>query len=229
MNKFTIIVIGLLVALAALVYFASQSGPSSNLSTEERADIMAIKEDDHIQGDVDSNVVLITYGDFECPACAAYHPLVKAVVDAYGEEIAIVTRHFPLRIHPNARTAAQATEAAALQGAFYEMGSLLFERQAEWAGQMANVGIFEPYATELGLDLAQFQADIRSSEVEDRVARDLSDAQTLGLNSTPTFILQGEVITGMQSLQDFALLIDAALEEANMQEEELATTTASTS
>lgn len=208
-----------------MVYMASQSGPSANLSDEARADILAITTDDHVQGNQEADVVLVEYADLECPACASYHPAVQEVVDQYGDEIAVVYRHFPLSIHSNARTAAWAAEAASNQDQFEEMVDVLYTRQSEWSGKVANVALFEPYARELGLDMEQFRADALSDETQERVEDDLDESRMLGLNSTPTFFLQGERLQA-GNLQEFVAAIEQAIEEANNPtEDEVATTT----
>ncbi|MFW0870946.1 MAG: DsbA family protein [Patescibacteria group bacterium] len=231
MNKFTISIIVLLVAFGVLIFMASRNGTQSNLSDQDRADILAIQADDHIQGNPDADVVLVEYADLECPACAAFHPLVQEVLAQYGDSIAVVSRHFPLSIHQNSRTAAWAVEAAALQGKYYEMADMLYTRQSEWSGKIANVSIFEPYAEELGLDMAQYRADVLSDEVKARVEKDLQESRTLGLNSTPTFFLQGEKLVGVGNANAFAQAIEGAIAKANalVQEEEETNTSITTS
>ena len=91
-------------------------------------------EEDRVKGNEEAGVVLIEYSDFQCPACGSYYPIVKALSEEFPEELLIVYRHYPLtNIHPNAFSAAKASEAAANQGKFWEMHDMLFERQAEWA------------------------------------------------------------------------------------------------
>ena len=223
MNKFTMTIIVLLVGLSVLVYALSQGGAQPNVSDQERADILAIQADDHVAGNRDADVVLVEYVDFECPACASYHPIVQQVKEQYGDEVAIVTRHFPLSIHPNSRTSAWAAEAAANQGKFDEMADMMFTRQSEWSGKVANVALFEPYARELELDMEQFRADATSEQVQARVEADLEESRTLGLNSTPTFFLQSERLQA-GNLQEFVAAIESAIEEANNPAEEATTT-----
>jgi protein-disulfide isomerase len=228
MNKFTITIIILLVGLSALVFMASQGDPSANLSDQERADILSVKEDDHVQGNPEADVVLVEYADLECPACAAFHPAVKEVANQYGDEVAVVYRHFPLvSIHNNARTAGWAAEAAANQGQFDEMVDILYTRQSEWSGKVANVALFVSYAEEIGLDMEQYREEVTSDEVKERVASDLDESRMLGLNSTPTFFLQGERLQAA-NMQEFVAAIEGAIEEANNPVEETATSTATT-
>src|ERR687889_1113964 len=111
---------------------------------------------DHARGPMDAPVTLVKYGDYECPYCGEAHPVLKELQERVGEQVRFVFRHFPLdSTHPRARRAAQAAEAAASQGRFWEMHDLLYERQGE-LGEEA----LRRYATRLGLDPAHFEEDL---------------------------------------------------------------------
>lgn len=214
MNKFTITIVLLVVGMAALIYFAASNSDSSAMLDATQQEILQVKDGDWVKGNPDSDVVLVEYADFECPACGAYYPLVEEIADAYGDQIAVVYRDFPLSFHQNARTAAWAAEAAGEQGMYFEMMDLLFTNQQEWSGKTANVALFYDYAESLGLDMDQFRDDAVSDEIKDRVEEDYQSGLAIGVNSTPTFFLNGQRITGMQSTDDFAELINQALAEA---------------
>ena len=226
MKTFNIIIITLILGFGVLIYLAA------NQSAEERivdADgVLEVQADDQVVGNPESPVVLVEYLDFECPACRAYHAVVAELATQYGEEIAIVTRHFPLPFHQNGQPAAWAAEAAAKQGQFKEMADLIFAKQDDWSGKAANVSLFYPYAEELGLDMDQFQEDALSEEVKDKVDRHLAGGRAVGVNSTPTFFLQGEKISNPRSLEDFFALIDEALVEVEQAKEEAEVATTST-
>jgi len=103
------------------------------LASGESADV-EVRENDHTKGSSEAGVVLIEYSDFQCPACAYYAPVVNQLSNVFPEDLLIVYRHFPLQsIHSNAKGAAVAAEAAALQGKFWEYHDILFEKQVEWA------------------------------------------------------------------------------------------------
>ena len=120
-------------AVAVATYFARNSSSDSPNGSDTPL-TGALSSSDWVRGNAASTVTLIEYGDFQCPACAQYHPVIKALKDEFGENVAFGFRHFPLsQSHPNARAAARATEAAGLQGKFWEMHDILFERQTEWA------------------------------------------------------------------------------------------------
>lgn len=166
---------------------------------------------DHVIGPASAPVTLIEYGDFQCPACGAYYSLVhRLVTEDASTTVRLVFRHFPLPQHLNAPLAADAAEAAALQGKFWPMYDLLYQNQATWSDIDDPHSIFVGYATELGLDIAKFKADIDSSDVKKAVADDLSEGQSLGINGTPTFFINGKAIVNPQSYDQFLSVIRAA-------------------
>lgn len=149
----------------------------------------------HLYGEGKKGVVLIEYGDYQCPACEAYHPIVKAVAEKFKEDIYLQFRNFPLSsIHPNAFASARAAEAADKQGKFWEMHDLLYEQQDTWAQSTSAKAIFDQFAVQLGLDLTKFQQDFASDEINDLINADLKEAKNMGADSTPTFVLDGKKI-----------------------------------
>ena len=165
---------------------------SSTLTADERS-IYQLKPDDHYLGAADASVVLIEYLDLACPICGLYHPLIQEALDNFDGDIAVVSRHLPLTsIHPNARSAAVAAEAAGRQGKFDEMADLLFTRRlsTDWDDAVNPLGFYLNFAEELNLDIAKFQADFNDPALVDRVNRDGNDAfNTLGFSGTPSFVL----------------------------------------
>lgn len=145
---------------------------------------------DHIRGNPDAPLVLVEYGDFECPFCSRATGAIDEVRAHFGDELCYVWRHFPLeRAHPRAFDAARASEGAALQGKFFEMGRQLFGHQddLEWSDMYR-------YAVAIGLDIERFDQDVRvhASKVLHRVQDDAQDAEVMDLNSTPTFFVNGK-------------------------------------
>jgi Na+/H+ antiporter NhaA len=144
-------------------------------------------ERDHIRGNPDAPLTLVEYADFECPFCSRATGSIDEVLARFGDELCYVWRHLPLeRVHPHAMDAARAAEAAGLQGRFFDFGQVMFENQD-------NLGwedIYR-YANDIGLDLEQFDDDVRSSAVRHRVEDDAQDAEVMDLNSTPTFFIGG--------------------------------------
>ena len=170
--------------------------------------------DDWIKGGIRAGVTLIEYGDFQCPACASYAGVVKELASTFPNELRIVYRHFPLtQIHRNALPAARAAEAAGKQGKFWEMHDLLFEKQGLWSNEGNAVALFLEYAKSLGLDEEKFKRDYDSSEVRARIEAQLASANALGLNSTPSFLLNGKKLLNPKTLADFQALVEAAIKD----------------
>jgi protein-disulfide isomerase len=143
--------------------------------------------DDHAAGPDDAPVTLVEYGDYECPYCGMAHPIVKRAQRALGTQLRFVFRHFPLaEIHPHARLAAQAAEAAGAQGKFWEMHDMLFEHQ-----DALEVEDIVGYAESLGLDLARFSRDLEDGTFAKRVRDDFRSGVKSGVNGTPTFFMNG--------------------------------------
>jgi Na+/H+ antiporter NhaA len=142
---------------------------------------------DHLKGNPGAPLTLVEYGDFECPFCSRATGSIDEVRAHFGDELRYVWRHLPLlRVHPHAVDAAIASEAAALQGRFFEITPILFAHQddLEWAD------IYR-YADTAGLDLERFNEDLHSSKVLHRIEDDAEDAELMDLNSTPTFFVGG--------------------------------------
>ncbi len=145
---------------------------------------------DHIRGSPDAPLTLVEYGDFECPFCSRATGSIDQVREHFGDELRYVWRHLPLeRVHPRAFDAARASEAAALQGRFWEMARELFAHpdDLEWSD------IYR-YAVTAGCDIERFDKDVRvhASKVLHRVQDDAQDAEVMDLNSTPTFFVNGK-------------------------------------
>ncbi len=141
---------------------------------------------DHIRGPGDAPVTLVEYADFECPYCGQAEPVVRELLADFGD-IRYVWRHLPLRdVHPHAQLAAEAAEAAARQGAFWDMHDLLLGHQGALLATDLNA-----YAERLGLDVPRFTADLRRHAGADRVAQDVDSADLSGVSGTPTFFLNG--------------------------------------
>jgi len=141
---------------------------------------------DHIRGPGDAPVTLVEYADFECPYCGQAEPIVRELLADFGD-IRYVWRHLPLRdVHPNAQLAAEAAEAAARQGAFWDMHDLLLRHQGALLAPDLTT-----YAEGLGLDVTRFMSDLRRHAGAARVAQDVNSADLSGVSGTPTFFLNG--------------------------------------
>jgi protein-disulfide isomerase len=141
---------------------------------------------DHVRGPLDAPVTVVEYGDFECPYCGQAEPVVRELLHDFGD-VRYVWRHLPLNdVHPNTQLAAEAAEAAADQGAFWEMHDLLLEHQdALRANDLIG------YAGRLGLDVERFTDALREHSGAARVADDVDSADLSGVSGTPTFFING--------------------------------------
>lgn len=179
---------------------------------------------DHVYGKKDAKVILVEYGDFQCPYCGQAYPQVKTVTQTYQNSIAFVFRNFPITTaHPNALAAATAAEAAGLQGKYWEMNDKLYETQNSWSDSNTSdrTNIFVGYAKDLGLNVDQFRNDLSNQKVVNKINRDRGLASKLGVNGTPTFYIGNEKLSDdvssdlMQgSTKKLSDKLDAALKAA---------------
>lgn len=154
--------------------------------------IPAVSSNDHIYGIAEAPLELVEYGDYECPFCGRAYPIVKDIQSKLGADMKFIFRNFPLRkIHPNAYPAAVATEAAALQGRFWEMHDLVFENQK----QLGPDHILA-LAQDLGLDMERFESDIRDEALYLKARKDFESGMKSGVNRTPTFFVNGKKFNG---------------------------------
>ena len=162
-------------------------------------------EHDHIRGPLEAPVTLVEYGDLECPFCGQAEPVVRELL-AGSSELRYVWRHLPLNdVHPRAQLAAEATEAAAAQGQFWEMHDLLLTRQDALRPQDL-IG----YAGELGLDVERFTDDLRRHTMAGRVAEDVDSADLSNVSGTPTFFVNGQRHQGAYDLETLTAAIHFA-------------------
>jgi protein-disulfide isomerase len=142
---------------------------------------------DHVQGSAHAPVTLVEYGDYECPHCGRAYPIVKEVQEQLGSRLRFVFRNFPLaEIHPHAQQAAEAAEAAAAQGHFWEMHDALFEHQRALGDRHLS-----EYAAAIGLDEARFKEELANHQHTPRVREDFLSGVRSGVNGTPTFFING--------------------------------------
>lgn len=157
------------------------------LITEPTPPIQNISvDDDPSRGDVNAPVTIVEFTDYQCPACAAMHPVLDEVTKSYGAKVRFVVRDFPLNQHENARKAAEAANAAHAQGKFFEYIALLFKNQ-----KALDVPSLKKYATEIGLDRARFDAALDRGLYATEVKKDIEDGEMYGVGSTPTIFING--------------------------------------
>lgn len=170
-------------------------------------------DDDPSKGQADAPVTIIEFSDYQCSFCARFvtqtlSQLEKNYIDT--GKVKFVFRDFPLSFHQHAQKAAEAAECADEQGKYWEYHDLLFEKQSEWSD--AGSGKFKDYASQLGLDTQAFNQCLDSGEMAEEVQKDFQDGQSYGVQGTPAFFVDGELISGAQPFETFKAKIDAALD-----------------
>ncbi len=201
----------LLVASIVLIVKASTPQTSKEPTQVISGEIPAVDASDWVRGNQLAAKTIVEYSDFQCPACKSYEPIVKDIEKEFGSSVRIVYRHFPLtQIHKNSLAASYAAEAAGIQGKFWEMHDLLFEKQELWAESTTAADLFVGYAQELGIDMEKFKTDRVSAQVRDRVQRDSDSGTAAQVPGTPTFFLNGKHIDSPRSFAAFKALLEAS-------------------
>jgi len=218
-SKATPIIVILVAVLVAggLAIFMSQKGTSSasDSTAAAAATPAAAGQTTHVRGDANAKISLVEYGDYQCPTCGQYHPILQELLSRYPGKIKLEFHHFPLvQMHSNAMTAALAAEAAGEQGKFWEMHDLLFEYQRLW-GDLRNPNpnpeaVFLQFALQIGLDSNKFMQSIRSPETRDRVLADVRQGNPI-VHGTPTFVLDGKVLSDLPNLEWFVDYVERRL------------------
>jgi protein-disulfide isomerase len=222
-NKTTLwFIIGFIVVVVVglIILGVVSGGPGSSTSTSTTPPFVAttvppISATDWAEGNPNAKVTLIEYGDFECPACGAYFPLIQQILTDDSSTIYFAFRNFPLyTIHPDAGIAAQAAEAAGLQGKYWPMHDLLYTDQATWVDATPSSVVsefFNGYASSLGLNVTKFDSDINSAQVLNKIQSDVTTANNAQVDHTPTFFVNDVQIPNPTSLADFETTLNAAI------------------
>lgn len=211
----TILIVIAILLIGGFIVKALISPDSSQTTTTNKeltqADKDALKTGGST-GNPNSKVVVTEFGDYQCPACAQWHTFVKTdIITKYQDKILFVFKNFPLtQPHPNAQSAAQAVEAAGLQGKFWEMHNLMYENQDQWSTQKDPSSKYEEYARQIGLNIDQWKKDRDSAKIKDLIAADVALGEKLNLPGTPSFLVNGVVIQ-TNSEADLTKAIDQAL------------------
>lgn len=210
-NKtFAIVLAVLVTGVIGFAVFSNKGGESSTADTA--------KSSSNYYGKEDSPVTITEFVDFQCEACYAYYPYVKQVKEQYKDQVRFQVRYFPITSgHQFAMQSAKNAEAAARQGKFWEMHDKLFEGQKIWERESDPQPVFDQYAKEIGLDMAKFNTDRRSTSVNSVVNRDLKDVQELGGTGTPTFAINGKKVENPGATAEaLSKMIEKALKEAGI-------------
>lgn len=202
-----LIAVGLGAVVFGMYGAATQSGKTNGDGSVLVSPVVA---EDRTKGSANAKVELVEYSDFECPACRYFYGMVKQLEAEKGNAVRVTYRHFPLQQHRYALVTAQAAEAAELQGKFWEMHDMLFEKQEEWSKSADIQQSLIGYATALGLDAERFVVDIQKKEIADKIDRDRALGAEQKIQGTPTFFLNGTLVQ-FRSYEDLKQLVEVEL------------------
>jgi Na+:H+ antiporter, NhaA family len=213
-----IIAVVLVVAVGAtwMLLRSQKPGNSANNASPTPVADTPGAEPAHIRGNPNAPVTMEEFADFQCPMCGAYYPEVKKIESEFGDRLRVIFRERPLvPPHEHALMAAQAAEAAGLQGRFWEMHDKLYENQTPWTDAKDLVPLFVDYAKQIGLDTDRFMKDLNGEAVATRIFQDGKRAHAFGVNSTPTFFVNGKEAKDEQwKPEGLRAMIRQALQEA---------------
>jgi protein-disulfide isomerase len=162
---------------------------------------------DHIAGPASAKVTVIEYGDFECPSCKQAHGAMKIILKHFGHQLRFVFRNYPLvDVHPNAELAAEAAEAASAQGLFWPFYDVLFENQEHLKEKHLR-----QYAEQIGLNLERYGYEMKSHVYLQRVQEQIEGGRHLGIRSTPTFYVNGQLVDVSFGLEHLDASVQLAL------------------
>ncbi len=210
MTKEVKILSGVVVAIIAGLIGIFMLFNRSDKNLPSTADAGKIVRDNSHKTGTGAKVTLVEFGDYQCPACGAAYPILKKILSEYNQQITFVFRNYPLPMHKNAQVAANAAEAAAAQGKFWEMHDKLYENQKSWEASGSASDVFTGFAKDLSLDTAKFQKAIDAGDYDAIIKTDQDDGTALGVNSTPTLYLNGKTLAGY-SYDEIKKAIDDAL------------------
>lgn len=229
-----VFVVIVLAVIGGMVYMSTGNRIDiSDITKEQMNKIIGAEErngniGDHVAGNKDAKVVLIEYGDYQCPGCRSASATINNIAKKYEDSVAVVFRNFPItKLHPNARAAAAAAEAAGLQGKFWEMNTLIYENQQNWQSATATdrADFFAGYAQELKLDIAKFREDLASKKATSKIDFDVAVGVAHGVDASPTFFVNGEMVdlrAGDNAVED---AVKSALEKEGVKLDTPATKT----
>jgi protein-disulfide isomerase len=203
-----IIFLAVVVATGAAIYLSRQP----DQVTETSGAPVLGKGGGHFRGPEKAAITLLEFGDYSCPSCGAYHPVVKELLNRYPQQVRLEFHHYPLiSLHPNAMAAALAVEAAGEQSRYWEMHDLVFEHQLEWSSSPNPETVFLTLANSIGINSNDFMQAMRSPQLRDRVLEDVVRAREAKIDAVPTFFINGERIHVTLGLSAFVEIIEARL------------------
>lgn len=209
-KQFVAILVAIVVIFAGIIIFTGNNSNDGSKGSKSSSKTLT----QHYTGNLNANVTLTEYGDYQCPFCQQYEPTIEQVLAANKDKIRFQFRNFPLTsLHQNAFAAARAAEAAGLQGKFWEMHDALYEQSnwQVWTQSSSPEAQFNDIAKQIGLNVEQFKSDFASSKVNDLINADMAEGNRLGITGTPAFFLDGKEVQISNSVDSFQKVIDAEL------------------
>ena len=214
-RNFALILFGFVLGVPAFVFLTKHGSMAPAKPPSQKAvEAHMLRPDTHFYGDPNAKVTIVEFGDFKCPACRQAEASAKKVREKFGNQIRFAFREFPLvGVHAESEKAAEAAECAGQQGKFWQAVDMFYEHQDDLSLPALN-----RYAGEMGLDSQKFVACLQKGTMAERVARDLTDGQALGVHATPTFFIDGRMIVGPLAYAQFAELVENELKLAGVEQ-----------
>ncbi len=218
MTQETKILLGIGIATVVLVvggaiFFGGKSTTdnSSNSGAAKVDPKILVRKDSNIFGPANAKVTFVEFGDFQCPACGSAYPVTKQILQTFNGKIRFVFRNYPLPQHQNAQIGAEAAEAAGVQGKYWQMHDMLYERQSEWGESSKPLDYFMQYAKNIGINTDTFKQDVQNNKFQNKIQADINDGNSANVNATPTFFINGEQFTDATTYDNFKSAINAKL------------------
>lgn len=211
-----VIVVAVAVAAGIAVFLSRQSAAPAGTSPNKIA-TDALPGGGHVRGKESAPITLVEFGDYQCPSCGFYYPIVEETLKRNADKVKLEFHHYPLiQMHPHALAAAMAVEAAGDQGKYWEMHDMIYIHQAEWSRLQNPESEFLTYAAQLNLDANKFMQSVKSTDVENRIAEDIRRGTKVNVNGTPTFFINGQQVDPLpKGVDEFSALIDAAIQSSS--------------
>ncbi|HYR86630.1 MAG TPA: thioredoxin domain-containing protein [Terriglobia bacterium] len=205
------IILAVGVAAAAAVYLSREPEPVTETSA---ASTLNTKGGGHFRGPENAAVTLVEFGDYQCPSCKAFAPVVQELLNRYPQQVRLEFHHYPLiSIHPNSMAASIAAEAAGEQGKYWEMHDQIFEYQDQWAPSPNPEPEFLAMASRIGLNANAFMQSVRSPQLRDRILQDVVRAREANIEAVPTFFIDGQQVHLPLSVNAFVDAVQARLKK----------------
>lgn len=201
-TRWAIIALCILV-IAGIIYWAISAN-------QRRQDLLNTPSNNPTLGGTTAKVVVTEFSDLSCPACAAAQPVIRQLATDYGDKIKIVFNSYNIG-HATSEKSLEAGKCALQQNKFWEFADVAFSKQADWAQASDFVKILKSYAQDLNLDTSKFDTCLDSGSMASEIEHDTLVGQQLKIDSTPTFVINGQQLVGVQTLDEFKKVIDSEL------------------